>query len=200
MPGARELMELHSGSVRLRPLRRRDHSAWQQLRRRNAAWLTPWEATAPDGDVPRSTFSAYVRRLNRAARQDRNYSFAVEYRGELVGQVTVAGVTRGSLLSASVGYWISEHVAGRGIIPTAVALVCDWCFTDLGLHRVEINIRPENAASLRVVAKLGFREEGVRKSFLHIQGQWADHRSFALTAEEVGPGVLQRWLSTNPGP
>src|SRR5699024_3608370 len=104
------------------------------------------------------------------------------------------------LLSASVGYWISEHVAGRGIIPTAVALVCDWCFTDLGLHRVEINIRPENAASLRVVAKLGFREEGVRKSFLHIQGRWADHRSFALTAEEVGPGVLQRWLATNPGP
>lgn len=190
-------MELRSGQVRLRPLRRRDHAAWQQLRRRNAAWLTPWEATAPDGGKPHSTFSAYVRRLNRAARQDRSYSFAVEYCGELVGQVTVAGVTRGSLLSASVGYWISEHVAGRGIIPTAVALVCDWCFIDLGLHRVEINIRPENAASLRVVTKLGFREEGLRKSFLHIHGRWADHRSFALTAEEVAPGVLRRWLSTN---
>src|SRR5699024_12152553 len=107
MSGARELMELRSGQVRLRPLHRRDHGAWQQLRRRNAAWLTPWEATAPDGDKPRSSFSAYVRRLNRAARKDRSYSFAVEYRGELVGQVTVAGVTRGPLLSAAVADWIS---------------------------------------------------------------------------------------------
>lgn len=191
-------MQLRSGAVRLRPLRRRDHAAWQQLRRRNAAWLNPWEATSPDGTVQRSSFSAYVRRLNRAARHDLSYSFAVEYRGELVGQVTVSGVTRGSLLSASIGYWISEHVAGRGIIPTAVALVSDWCFQELGLHRVEINIRPENAASLRVVAKLGFREEGVRKAYLHIQGRWADHRSFALTAEEAGGGVLRRRLAAPP--
>lgn len=186
-------MELRSGPVRLRRLRRRDHAAWQQLRRRNAAWLNPWEATSPDGLVQRSSFGEYVRRLNRAARQDLSYTFAVEYRGELVGQVSVSSVTRGSLLSASIGYWISEHVAGRGIIPTAVALVCDWCFTDLGLHRVEINIRPENTASLRVVAKLAFREEGVRKSYLHIRGHWADHRSFALLADEVGEGVLARY-------
>lgn len=196
MPGARGVMDLRSNAVRLRRLRRSDQSAWQRLRRRNAAWLNPWEATAPDGVVQRATFSAYVRRLNQSARQDLSYSFAVEYRGELVGQVSVSGVSRGSLLSASVGYWISEHVAGRSIIPTAVALVTDWCFSDLGLHRVEINIRPENTASLRVVAKLGFREEGLRRSYLHIQGQWADHRSFAMTAEEAAPGVLHRWLSS----
>lgn len=188
-------MELRSGAVRLRPLRRRDQDAWQRLRRRNAAWLLPWEATAPDGTVPRASFSGYVRQLNRAAREDTGYAFVVEYRGELVGQVSVAGVNRGSLQSASIGYWISEHVAGRGIIPTAVAMVADYCFTDLGLHRVEINIRPENTASLRVVAKLGFRDEGLRRSYLHIQGRWADHRTFALTAEEAAPSLLERWLA-----
>jgi ribosomal-protein-alanine N-acetyltransferase len=77
-----------------------------------------------------------------------------------------------------------------------VALVTDHCFRVLGLHRVEVNIRPENAASLRVVEKLGFREEGLRVAFLHIAGAWRDHRSFALTTEEVPQGLLARWRAT----
>ena len=64
----------------------------------------------------------------------------------------------------------------------------------MGLHRLEINVRPENTASLRVVDKLGFRDEGVRRRFLHIAGDWRDHRTFALTAEEVPDGLLNRWL------
>jgi [ribosomal protein S5]-alanine N-acetyltransferase len=78
-------------------------------------------------------------------------------------------------------------------MPTAVALVTDHCFGTVGLHRLEVNIRPENAASLRVVEKLGFREEGTREAFLHIAGAWRDHRSFALTAGEVPEGLLARW-------
>ena len=86
--------------------------------------------------------------------------------------------------------------AGRGIIPTAVALATDHCFATVGLHRVEVNIRPENAASLRVVEKLGFRPEGLRPRYLHIDGDWRDHLSFALTADEVPEGLLARWLRT----
>jgi ribosomal-protein-alanine N-acetyltransferase len=77
-----------------------------------------------------------------------------------------------------------------------VALVTDHCFRNLGLHRMEINIRPENGPSLRVVEKLGFRAEGYRPRYLHINGAWADHRSFALTSEEVPEGLLNRWLGT----
>ncbi len=69
----------------------------------------------------------------------------------------------------------------------------------MGLHRVEINIRPENTASLRVVAKLGFRDEGLRRSYLHIDGDWRDHRTFALTAGEVPGGLLARWRSLQDG-
>jgi len=91
-------------------------------------------------------------------------------------------------------------VAGRGVIPTAVALATDHCFDVLGLHRVEINIRSENGPSLRVVAKLGFRDEGVRERFLHIAGTWRDHRTFALTAEEVPGGLLARWHDRTADP
>ena len=109
----------------------------------------------------------------------------VTVRRRLVGQLTVGGITWGSLCSAHMGYWVDARVAGRGVMPTAVALAVDHCFQVLGLHRIEVNIRPENAACLRVVEKLGFRDEGLRQGYLHIDGQWRDHRSFALTAEEV---------------
>ncbi|TFI15606.1 N-acetyltransferase, partial [Micrococcus endophyticus] len=80
--------------------------------------------------------------------------------------------------------------------PTAVAMAADWAFRSAGLHRVEVNIRPENAASLRVVEKLGLRDEGVRRSYLHVDGDWRDHRTFAITAGEVPEGLLARWLAS----
>ena len=119
--------------------------------------------------------------------------FAVTYDGQLVGQLTVANIAWGSACTATIGYWVDRAVAGRGVMPTAVALATDHCFRVVRLHRIEINIRPENTASLRVVEKLGFRDEGVRVRLLHINGAWCDHRSFALTAEEVPEGLLTRW-------
>lgn len=185
---------LAEGAVGLRPLRRRDGRRWLALRIRNAAWLAPWEATSPvpvPGRPP--SFGVFLRMLTRQARAGEILPFAITYQDELVGQLTVATIHRGSLHSASIGYWVSEHVAGLGIAPTAVALAVDHCFGPVGLHRVEINIRPENAASLRVVAKLGLREEGLRERYLHIQGLWRDHRSFAITSEEVPEGLVARW-------
>ncbi|EYR61885.1 alanine acetyltransferase [Actinotalea ferrariae CF5-4] len=184
---------LREADVVLRPLRRSDARAWLTLRVRNAAWLERWEATSPEpAEGPPPTFGQFVRTLNQQARAGATLPFGLEYRGELVGQLTVATIVRGSLCSASIGYWVSEHVAGRGITPTAVALAVDHCFGPVGLHRVEVNIRPENGASLRVVEKLGLRDEGLRENYLHIQGAWCDHRTFAVTAEEVPGGLVER--------
>jgi ribosomal-protein-alanine N-acetyltransferase len=119
--------------------------------------------------------------------------WVVTYEGRFAGQLTVGAIVWGSARSAQVGYWVDQRIAGRGVMPTAVALVTDHCFGVVGLHRLEVNIRPENAASLRVVEKLGFREEGTRAAFLHIAGAWRDHSSFALTAGEVPEGLLARW-------
>lgn len=185
---------LREGDVVLRPMKRRDARAWLETRARNAAWLDPWEATSPEPLVgPPPSFGEFVRTLSAQARQGSALPFVIEYRGELVGQLTVSSITRGSLCSGSVGYWISEHVAGRGITPTAVAMAVDHCFGPVALHRVEINIRPENTPSLRVVQKLGLRDEGVRERYLHIGGRWCDHRTFAITVEEVPDGLLGRW-------
>jgi ribosomal-protein-alanine N-acetyltransferase len=185
--------DTRGGVVVLRPLRRRDGNDWMRLRSDNSAWLEPWEATSPDGETGSTTFGEYVRALSAQARAGTSLPFAVELDGALVGQLTVSSISYGSLRSAAIGYWIAREAAGRGVIPTGVAMATDYCFSVLGLHRVEINIRPENAPSLRVVEKLGFRDEGVRQRFLHIQGAWRDHRTFALTAEEIPEGLLARW-------
>ncbi len=177
----------------LRPIRLRDRADWRSVRSRNSAWLRPWDATSPGGlaDEPPS-FGQMVRTLTAEARAGRVMPFVAAYEGKLVGQVTVGGITWGSLRSAHIGYWIDREMAGRGVIPTGVALATDHLFA-IGLHRVEINIRPENAASLRVVEKLGFRPEGMRPRYLHIDGAWRDHLCFALTGEEVPEGMLNRW-------
>ena len=190
---------LTEGDVSLRPLRQSDSRRWREVRRRNVDWLRPWEATLPpeaatDGDVV-PTFGMMVRRLRREAREGRTLPFALTYRGDLVGQVTVGGIAWGSLRAGYIGYWIDSAVAGRGIMPTAVAMALDHCFDSLHLHRIEINIRPENAASLRVVEKLGLRREGDRAAYLHIDGDWRDHVTYVVMAGDFPNGVLRAYQS-----
>jgi ribosomal-protein-alanine N-acetyltransferase len=172
--------------VILRPLRIRDRRQWEALRASNIEWLRPWEATSPEPLARVMAFRQLVRHFDREALEGRLQPFVIESEGRLVGQMHLFGIAWGSLRSASAGYWVAESAAGRGIVPFALAAACDHAFLVLGLHRVEVNIRPSNAASLRVVEKLGFREEGLRRLYLHIDGQWRDHRSFAMTTEDLG--------------
>ncbi len=186
-------VELREGSVLLRPIRRRDAKPWRAVRAANVSWLGPWEATHPDTSDLAPSFGQMVRTFRREARAGRMLPFVIETEGRLVGQLTVAGIGWGSLRSGHIGYWVDRAMAGRGIAPTAVALATDHCFFALGLHRVEVNIRPENRASLRVAQKLGFRPEGMRKRYLHIDGAWRDHATYAMTTEDAPLGVLRRW-------
>lgn len=137
-----------------------------------------------------------VSALRRDGRAGRVLPFVVTYDGELVGQLTIGGIQYGSLRGANIGYWVAQNFAGRGIIPTAVALASDHAFTTLGLHRVEISMRPENGPSRRVTEKLGYRFEGERAAYLHIDGQWRDHLVYVLLAGELPEGVLDRWRRT----
>ncbi|MGZ4426920.1 MAG: GNAT family N-acetyltransferase [Nocardioidaceae bacterium] len=173
-----------------------DAVAWKEIRRRNADWLRPWEATVPSGDTsaPR-TFKALVRDLRRQARDRRALPFAVTFDDRFVGQLTVTNIVGGSARWGQIGYWVDQRYAGQNIIPTAVALAVDYCLFEMRLHRIEVAIRPENHASLRVVEKLGFREIGYAPGYLHIDGDWRDHKLFAVTAEECAGGMLRRFRS-----
>jgi ribosomal-protein-alanine N-acetyltransferase len=194
---------LTAGPVLLRPPRLRDGRQWSEIRLRNEAWLQPWE---PTSDLPwseRNASSAWPPlngALRKAGRAGTMLPFMIDYGGRLAGQVNVSNVVHGVQRSCTVGYWVDGALAGRGITPTAVAMVIDHCFTAVGLHRVEIDIRPENVASLRVVEKLRLRREGFYERYLDISGAWRDHVAFAVTVEEVRAAPMLSRLPAVPAP
>lgn len=174
--------------IQLRPFRLRDQKAYLEARRIDSQWLTPWDPTNPAGLAPRISYREMVRRQRASARDLQALAFLIEVHGQIVGQINGNSILWGAARSFSAGYWVSSRMAGRWIAPTAVALLGDYGFGALGLHRLELAIRPENTASLAVAAKLRLREEGQRPNFLHIDGAWRDHRIFAVTTEDLDDG------------
>jgi ribosomal-protein-alanine N-acetyltransferase len=190
-----------AGPIALRPPRLRDARKWSEIRLRNERWLVPWEPTSAHSWDDRNAVSAWPplhAALKKAARHGTMLPFMVSYGGRLVGQVNVSNIVHGALRSCTVGYWIDNAVAGRGITPAALALAIDHCFGAVGLHRVEVDIRPENGPSLRVVEKLGLRREGFYERFLDIDGGWRDHVAFAVTIEEMGGQTMLSRLAALP--
>ena len=176
---------LNSGELVLRPLRWRDRKRWLNVRNENRDWLSPWEATIPiiAGDAAENpsqlpSYFEMVRTLNSEARNGRSFSFVIWKGPNLIGQITLGGVIYGALRGGKIGYWIDKEFANRGYTTTAIEILTRFGFDQLGLHRIEINIRPENAPSRRVAEKAGYHLEGTRARYLHIDGQWRDHVSY----------------------
>ncbi|HET7397819.1 MAG TPA: GNAT family protein [Intrasporangium sp.] len=179
-------------AIVLRPLTLADEYEWQRVRRANVEHVRPWEPTLPPGvpSPPAVSFAAFVRELDTEGRAGRAMPWCVVVEGRIVGQVHLFAIVRGAQLSGAAGYWLDQSLTGRGIMTRALAAALDHALGAGGLHRMEVNIRLDNAPSLAVVRRLGLRDEGIRQRFLHIDGAWRDHRSFAVTREEVGPGGL----------
>lgn len=172
----------------LRPLERGDRAAWESVRGRNDAWLSPWESSVPGEARRPMTFRQLRRATDLAARDGLLLPFVIDVDGRLVGQMQLFDIVWGSRATGWAGYWLDEGATGLGYATWALATLVDHALLSAGLHRVEIGIRPENAASLAVVGRLQVPEEGLRRGLMHVDGQWRDHRCFAVLAEDLQPG------------
>ncbi len=174
--------------ILLRPLRPEDFWKWQEVRRRNADWLTKWEpsrpAGAPDVVEDRSAFTLRCYARDREWQTGTGYGFGVFVGGVFCGEINLNSIQRGPFQNAYIGYWIDEEMAGCGYTPEGVVLVARFAFEQLRLHRIQISIVPRNGASRRVVEKLNLRDEGVAERYLEINGVWEDHVRYAMTSEE----------------
>jgi len=172
----------------LRPLRANDFVAWREVRQRNVDWLTKWEPQRvpgqPDTTRDRDAFLVRCSARERERQLGTGHGFGIFADAEFTGEINLNAVQRGPFQSAYVGYWIDEKQAGNGYVPEAVVALAKFVFEDLALHRMQIAIIPRNAASRRVVEKLGLREEGVAERYLEINGVWEDHVRYAMTREE----------------
>ncbi|GAB3445726.1 GNAT family protein [Actinophytocola sediminis] len=186
-------LRVPAGVVEVRAPRLLDGSAWSRVRRRDRLHLESWEPTVPgnwsDNNGP-FAWPGQWSTLRGLGKRGMSLPFMIMVDGELAGQVTVGNVVRGSLCSAWIGYWVGTHVTAGGVATGAVALVADHSFRHGGLHRLEATVRPENQASLRVLGKLGFREEGMFRRYLDVAGSWRDHLCLALTTEDVPNGLV----------
>ena len=178
------MKKLVDGELFLKPIRFRDKSQWDSVRAINRDWLSPWEATRPNIDHKSALPSYYgmVMQLNRELRALRSISLGIwlnENRDQvLIGQITLGGIIFGAMRGAHIGYWIDQRFANRGYTTRAVKLLTKFGFEQLRLHRIEINLRPENEATKQVAIKAGYLLEGARNNYLHIAGDWRDHVTF----------------------
>ncbi len=181
----------------LRTMTVRDEQEWDDVRMRNADWLEPWESNDPMRHRL-VTFPQWIAMQRRDERNGDAIVFVMVLDGAIIGQISLGAIFRGAMRTGIIGYWIDERYAGRSLTPLAVAMVCDWALqmpTGPRLHRMEIDLVPENERSRAVVRKVGARYEGVKKRYMYINGIWRDHESYSLLAEDAPQGFVRRLLS-----
>jgi ribosomal-protein-alanine N-acetyltransferase len=180
---------LRTQNLILRAPQANDYAAWAVLRMESRAFLTPWEPTWNEDDMTRTSFRLRVKRAAREIAADEAYSlFILDARSEtLLGGLTLGLVRRGVAQACTLGYWMGQRHAGKGHMSEAVRGALRFAFSDLALHRVEAACLPNNAPSRRLLDRVGFQHEGLARSYLRINGVWADHLLYAALASDRLP-------------
>jgi ribosomal-protein-alanine N-acetyltransferase len=172
--------------VMLRPPAGRDAAAWVSLRIASEPFLQPWEPTWPPDGCSNAAFHRRRLQVRDEWRAQSGYGFLIFRRddGEMLGGITLSNVRLGVSRSGSLGYWIGKRHARNGYMTEAVHCVLDYAFGPLQLHRVEAACLPNNEASKGLLLKCGFRQEGLAREYLKIDGHWSDHVTFGILATD----------------
>jgi [ribosomal protein S5]-alanine N-acetyltransferase len=155
-----------------------------ELLMREREFLKPWQEARPDSSFTLAAQRRVLEQVTAAGATRIDFGIFLEATDELVGRVQLNGIAPAPFESAYLGYSVSERHNGRGYATEAVRQGLDVAFGELELHRVQAAVMPINRASIRVLEKAGFREEGLALRYLQINGVWEDHKLYALTAEE----------------
>jgi len=188
-PGGQQPV-IHGRDVYLRYPRMGDHTGWAAVRGESREFLSPWEPVWASDELSKSAYRRRIKRYQKETRADSAYAFFV-FRKDgdvLMGGCTLSNVRRGVTQCCALGYWIGERYARQGYMFDAVRALVPFVFTTLGLHRIEAACLPSNEPSKNLLTKVGFRQEGLARRYLQINGEWRDHALFALLADEAPVG------------
>ena len=185
-PGGQQPV-IRGDGVYLRYPRIADYPMWARLRGESREFLSKWEPVWAEDELSRGAFRRRIKRYQKETRLDSAYVFFLfrESDNALMGGCTLSNVRRGVTQCCSLGYWIGARFARKGYMHDAVRALIPFVFATLGLHRIEAACLPENEASRNLLGKLGFREEGLARRYLMINGAWSDHILFALLEDDV---------------
>jgi ribosomal-protein-alanine N-acetyltransferase len=166
------------GGVLLRRPSARDQSTFLSLIEGSRRAHRPWVEPPTDADE----FRAWMRRGRRPDFE--GLLVCVAGSGEIAGVTNLSQISRGSQQNADLGYYGFTPLARCGHMTQGVQLTLRYAFTTLGLHRVEVNVQPDNARSIALAERCGFRHEGFSPRYLKIGGRWRDHIRYAITVED----------------
>ena len=188
-PGGQQPV-IWGSDVYLRYPRLADHPLWARLRNESREFLSPWEPVWATDELTKGAFRRRIKRYQKETRLDTAYAFFVFRRDDdaLLGGCTLSNVRRGVAQCCALGYWIGERFARQGYMHDAVRALVPFIFSTLGLHRIEAACLPANEPSRNLLIKVGFREEGLARRYLLINGEWNDHLLFALLEDEARLG------------
>jgi [ribosomal protein S5]-alanine N-acetyltransferase len=180
---------LRSKNLLLRPPHMDDFKSWVDLRKANRKFLEPWEPSWSEDEFIRSNFRYRLHAYNKISEDDRGqalFIFALDSK-KLLGAINISNVRRGVAQMATLGYWIGEEFTRQGAMNEALNVLLPFMFKEMNLHRIEAACLPTNIASIALLKKSGFEQEGYAKNYLKIAGAWQDHVLFAKASGQHEP-------------
>ena len=178
--------QLQGNGLHLRLPAAGDYAEWAELRARSRGFLSRWEpAWAPD-ELTRTAYRRRLRQYQKEWREEQGYAFFLCRANDqrLLGGLSLSNVRRGVTQACTLGYWMGAPFAGQGYMSEAVRTVIPFVFEHLWLHRLEAACLPGNEASMRVLERNSFRQEGLARRYLKIDGVWQDHCLYGLVSDD----------------
>jgi [ribosomal protein S5]-alanine N-acetyltransferase len=165
------------GQIGLSPLTDTDALPLMELVAHSSAFHHPWIQ-------PPSTPAAFDA-LFACSQYDSFQSLTVwaNRPSQIVGMINLSQIFRGAFENGYLSYWVAQPFQHRGWMTEAMRLTLHYAFNELGLHRLEANIQPDNHLSIKLIARVGFVKEGYSANYLKILGEWRDHERWAIHHE-----------------
>ena len=182
----KKLISLENEKVFLRLPNRSDYIPWINLRNNNFSYLSCWE---PDGALRKNSYSDFKIRVEWAKRGFKNkevISMLIFRKPtlDLVGSITLENVKFGPFYSGYIGYWLGSEYYRQGLMSAALGSVINFAVRNWKITKISAATLPENTASINLLRKFNFSEEGIGRKYLKIKGNWRDHMIFSYLAPE----------------
>ena len=173
--------ELIGRKIILKKPKKENWKEWAELRQKSRNFLQPWEPIWPNNFLTKKSFSNFINIIEDSIKKKTGYNFFIfkKETNNLMGGLSLTNFKTEEYKSITMGYWMGEEYAGKGYMKDSLKVICNYCFNNLKLNRIEAACLPKNLISKKVLLSVGFKKEGYAKKYLSINGKLEDHLLFA---------------------
>lgn len=175
-------LELTGRRLLLRPLEADDYIQFKRVTEANADTLRS-RGVGIEPDLSADAFAELCEQLQFGRELGIDHYFGIFHDGSFIGEIALMGVSPVSD-NATLAAWLAEDMWGNEFVEEAFDLVCDFGFDQLGLHRIESLVLPDNVQVQRALEKVGIGSEGLGRALMRVEGEWVDAYRYAVTDDD----------------